>query len=235
MEGAELEFREEALKAVASKAMQRKTGARGLRTILENVLLDTMYELPSLKSVAKVVVDDSVIEGHSKPYILYRSDDGRAANLDEPRRARAPSPETARRRPTRRRPPGAALETRPARLHSLLTGDIVGRSRRSGSCRCASSFPSSEEDPEHVRRNLPEPQGHGSSSISRCCRCGTWSCTRTWSFRCSSAARSRSRRSTSRCAPTSASCWSPRSRPTSTTRRPTISTASARWRRSCSS
>jgi ATP-dependent Clp protease ATP-binding subunit ClpX len=86
MEGAELEFREEALKAVANKAMQRKTGARGLRTILENVLLDTMYELPSLKSVSKVVVDDSVIEGHSKPYVVYRSDDGRAPALDEPRR-----------------------------------------------------------------------------------------------------------------------------------------------------
>ena len=51
MEGAELEFREEALAAVAKKAMQRKTGARGLRTILENVLLDTMYELPSMKNV----------------------------------------------------------------------------------------------------------------------------------------------------------------------------------------
>src|SRR5262244_2314855 len=66
MEGAELEFREEALSAVAQKAMQRKTGARGLRTILENVLLDTMYELPSMKNVSKVVVDDTVIEGHQK-------------------------------------------------------------------------------------------------------------------------------------------------------------------------
>jgi ATP-dependent Clp protease ATP-binding subunit ClpX len=74
MEGAELEFREEALSAVAQKAMQRKTGARGLRTILENVLLDTMYELPSMKNVSKVVVDDTVIEGHQKPYIVYKSD-----------------------------------------------------------------------------------------------------------------------------------------------------------------
>ena len=49
MEGAELEFRDEALRAVAKRAMQRKTGARGLRTILENVLLDTMYELPSMR------------------------------------------------------------------------------------------------------------------------------------------------------------------------------------------
>src|SRR6185436_1429657 len=74
MEGAELEFREEALSAVAQKAMQRKTGARGLRTILENVLLDTMYDLPSMKNVSKVVVDDSVIEGHQKPYVVYKSD-----------------------------------------------------------------------------------------------------------------------------------------------------------------
>src|SRR5499426_1017040 len=74
MEGAELEFRDEALSAVAQKAMQRKTGARGLRTILENVLLDTMYELPSMKNVSKVVVDDTVIDGHQQPYIVYKSD-----------------------------------------------------------------------------------------------------------------------------------------------------------------
>ena len=74
MEGAELEFRDEALSAVAKKAMQRKTGARGLRTILENVLLETMYELPGLKNVSKVVVDDSVIEGHQQPYVVYKSD-----------------------------------------------------------------------------------------------------------------------------------------------------------------
>jgi ATP-dependent Clp protease ATP-binding subunit ClpX len=86
MEGAELEFRDEALKAVANKAMQRKTGARGLRTILENVLLDTMYELPALKSVSKVVVDDSVIDGHTKPYIVYRSEEGATPALDAPRR-----------------------------------------------------------------------------------------------------------------------------------------------------
>jgi ATP-dependent Clp protease ATP-binding subunit ClpX len=74
MEGADLEFRDEALSAVAKKAMVRKTGARGLRTILENVLLETMYELPSMKNVSKVVIDDSVIEGHQKPYIVYKSD-----------------------------------------------------------------------------------------------------------------------------------------------------------------
>jgi ATP-dependent Clp protease ATP-binding subunit ClpX len=79
MEGADLEFRDEALKAVAHRAMQRKTGARGLRTILETVLLDTMYELPSMRNVQKVVIDETVIDGHSKPYIVYRSE-------DEPRR-----------------------------------------------------------------------------------------------------------------------------------------------------
>src|SRR3954452_3733050 len=71
MEGVELEFRQDALKAVAKKTMQRKTGARGLRTILENVLLETMYELPSLRNVQKVVVDEAVMNGESKPYIVY--------------------------------------------------------------------------------------------------------------------------------------------------------------------
>ncbi|AOV17349.1 ATP-dependent protease ATP-binding subunit ClpX [Acidihalobacter aeolianus] len=71
MEGAELEFRDDALRAVARKAMERKTGARGLRTIIEQVLLDTMYDLPSLDDVAKVVVDDAVIRGEAKPYLIY--------------------------------------------------------------------------------------------------------------------------------------------------------------------
>jgi ATP-dependent Clp protease ATP-binding subunit ClpX len=78
MEGVELEFREDALRAVAKKAMQRKTGARGLRTILENVLLDTMYELPSMKSATKVVVDDAVVTGETKPYVIYESDESAA-------------------------------------------------------------------------------------------------------------------------------------------------------------
>ena len=72
MEGVELEFRPEALAAVAHKALKRKTGARGLRTILEHVLLDTMYELPSLEHVSKVVVDDAVINGQAEPYLIYR-------------------------------------------------------------------------------------------------------------------------------------------------------------------
>jgi ATP-dependent Clp protease ATP-binding subunit ClpX len=71
MEGVELEFREDALRAVARKALERKTGARGLRTIMEQVLLDTMYELPSMHDVSKVVVDEAVIRGEAKPYIIY--------------------------------------------------------------------------------------------------------------------------------------------------------------------
>src|SRR6201994_4181665 len=87
MDGAELEFRDEALRAVAHRAMQRKTGARGLRTILETVLLDTMYELPSLRNVSKVVIDETVIEGQTKPYVVYGTDDSRLSSVGGPRRA----------------------------------------------------------------------------------------------------------------------------------------------------
>jgi len=73
MENAELEIREDALAAIARKAMARKTGARGLRTILEGVLLNSMYELPSLDNVSKVVVDETVIEGEAEPFILYEN------------------------------------------------------------------------------------------------------------------------------------------------------------------
>ncbi|HYQ37503.1 MAG TPA: ATP-dependent Clp protease ATP-binding subunit ClpX [Pseudomonas sp.] len=73
MEGVELEFRSDALHAVARKALERKTGARGLRSILEGILLDTMYEIPSAKDVSKVVIDESVIEGASKPLLIYES------------------------------------------------------------------------------------------------------------------------------------------------------------------
>jgi len=75
MEGVDLEFREDALKAVAKRAMERKTGARGLRTILENVLLETMYDLPSAVNAKKVVVDESVVIGETKPYVIYESDE----------------------------------------------------------------------------------------------------------------------------------------------------------------
>jgi ATP-dependent Clp protease ATP-binding subunit ClpX len=71
MEGCDLEFRDDALRGVARKAMERKTGARGLRTILEQVLLDTMYDLPSLENARKVVIDESVILGASKPYMIF--------------------------------------------------------------------------------------------------------------------------------------------------------------------
>ncbi|RLA18304.1 MAG: ATP-dependent Clp protease ATP-binding subunit ClpX, partial [Gammaproteobacteria bacterium] len=81
MEGCELEFREDALKAVAKKAMERKTGARGLRTIIENVLLDTMYELPSAENVSKVVVDESVIIGGSDPLLVYEDEGGKGKRL----------------------------------------------------------------------------------------------------------------------------------------------------------
>lgn len=73
MEGVEIEFREGALKKVAEKAVERKTGARGLRSILENVLLNTMYELPSLEDVSKVVIDESVVTGDSEPLLIFES------------------------------------------------------------------------------------------------------------------------------------------------------------------
>ncbi|MBT77598.1 MAG: ATP-dependent Clp protease ATP-binding subunit ClpX [Chromatiales bacterium] len=75
MEGAELEFREDALRAIANRAMQRKTGARGLRTILEGILLETMYELPSLTNARKVVVDEAVVTGEITPYVIHESDE----------------------------------------------------------------------------------------------------------------------------------------------------------------
>jgi len=75
MEGSELEFREDGLSAIAFKAMERKTGARGLRTILEHVLLDTMYDLPSMEDVSKVVIDDAVIKGEAKPYMIFNGND----------------------------------------------------------------------------------------------------------------------------------------------------------------
>ncbi|MCP4996209.1 MAG: ATP-dependent Clp protease ATP-binding subunit ClpX [Gammaproteobacteria bacterium] len=79
MEECELEFREDALHAIARKAMERKTGARGLRTIMEQVLLDTMYDLPSTDDVSKVVVDESVIAGENDPYIIYEGGEKKLA------------------------------------------------------------------------------------------------------------------------------------------------------------
>jgi ATP-dependent Clp protease ATP-binding subunit ClpX len=75
MEDAELEFRESALKAVAGKAMERKIGARGLRSILEGILLNSMYKIPSEENVTKVVIDEGVINGDSEPLFIYESSD----------------------------------------------------------------------------------------------------------------------------------------------------------------
>lgn len=74
MEDVELEFRPDALTAVAKKALERKTGARGLRSIMEDVLLDTMFEVPSSKDIVKVVIDAGVISGESKPMLVYAAD-----------------------------------------------------------------------------------------------------------------------------------------------------------------
>jgi ATP-dependent Clp protease ATP-binding subunit ClpX len=75
MEGVEIQFRTDALKAIARKAQERKTGARGLRSIMEAVLLDTMYNIPSQSGVTKVVIDEAVINGESDPLLMYESID----------------------------------------------------------------------------------------------------------------------------------------------------------------
>ncbi len=83
IEGCEIEFRPDSLNAVAIKAMDRKTGARGLRTILENTLLDIMYDLPAMEDVSKVVVDAAVIEGNAQPYVIYEGGEMQRAASDE--------------------------------------------------------------------------------------------------------------------------------------------------------
>ncbi|WP_434931545.1 ATP-dependent protease ATP-binding subunit ClpX [Shewanella sp. HL-SH5] len=80
MENVELEFREDALKAIANKAMNRKTGARGLRSIVESILLDTMYDIPSQEGVVKAVVDESVVKGESAPILIYESSESKTAS-----------------------------------------------------------------------------------------------------------------------------------------------------------
>lgn len=82
MEGVEIQFREDALQAIAKKAQERKTGARGLRSIMEAVLLESMYKIPSLDKVSKVVIDSSVIEGVSEPLLMYE-------NIDQPSKSAA--------------------------------------------------------------------------------------------------------------------------------------------------
>ena len=83
LENCELEFRADALRAIARKAMERKTGARGLRSIIENVLLDTMFDLPSLDNVTKVVVDESVINGENTPILIYEDQPADLASGDK--------------------------------------------------------------------------------------------------------------------------------------------------------
>ena len=78
MDGAELKLTDKALKMVAQKALERKTGARGLRAILENILLDVMFDLPSEKGVHSVVIDENVIEGHSQPLLVYEEEKKKA-------------------------------------------------------------------------------------------------------------------------------------------------------------
>ena len=73
MEGVEIQFRDDALRAVARKAKERKTGARGLRSIMEGVLLDSMYKIPSLEAVSKVIIDEAVIQGESEPLLMYEN------------------------------------------------------------------------------------------------------------------------------------------------------------------
>ena len=80
MEDVRLEFREDALKAIAKKGMERKTGARGLRSILEKVLLDTMYDLPSMDGVTKVAIDAAVVDGESEPLLIYESQEKKVAS-----------------------------------------------------------------------------------------------------------------------------------------------------------
>lgn len=80
MEGVELDLRSDALDAIADKAIERKTGARGLRSILETVLLDTMYRVPSEPSVVKVVVDAAVINGENEPLLVHEQNDQKLAS-----------------------------------------------------------------------------------------------------------------------------------------------------------
>jgi ATP-dependent Clp protease ATP-binding subunit ClpX len=83
MEGVEIDFRKDGLQAVAERAMERKTGARGLRSILEGILLESMYTIPSTHDVAKIVVDESVVKGDSEPLLVYETPSAAAAGAEE--------------------------------------------------------------------------------------------------------------------------------------------------------
>jgi ATP-dependent Clp protease ATP-binding subunit ClpX len=83
MEGVELDIRRDALETIAERALERKTGARGLRSIIENVLLETMYSIPSMDNVYKVVIDSAVIRGESEPLLVYENKEQQKAASDE--------------------------------------------------------------------------------------------------------------------------------------------------------
>jgi ATP-dependent Clp protease ATP-binding subunit ClpX len=83
MENVDLDIRDDALAAIAEKAIERKTGARGLRSILETTLLDTMYKIPSEQDVIKVVVDASVINGENEPMLVYEKPEQKKVASDE--------------------------------------------------------------------------------------------------------------------------------------------------------
>ncbi len=79
MEGLSLTFSDDALKAIARKAIARKTGARGLRSIMENILLDTMYDLPGMRGITEVVINGEVAEGRARPLLIYADKRGEAS------------------------------------------------------------------------------------------------------------------------------------------------------------
>lgn len=83
MEGVQLEFRQNALQTIAEQCVHKKTGARGLRTILEKALLDVMYELPSLTHVSKVIIDEATIHGETKPIIIYENNEPQQKSVAE--------------------------------------------------------------------------------------------------------------------------------------------------------
>jgi len=79
MEDTSLTFQDEALLAIARKAIQRKTGARGLRSVIEGILLDTMFELPGMDGVEEVVISKEVVDGTAKPLYIYAKAEEEAA------------------------------------------------------------------------------------------------------------------------------------------------------------
>ena len=86
MEGVDIQFRDDALLAVAKKAKERKTGARGLRSITESVLLDSMYRIPSMDNVSKVIIDAAVIDGHSEPLLMFETPEQLEGSVAEEQR-----------------------------------------------------------------------------------------------------------------------------------------------------